>query len=111
LNINRIPVFVRRAKSPQFSKKGELIGIFPLTLSALAGKADDIFILLVRESQDVDVTAIRQTDLDSAHIRLELVFAVAETSIHRKLAFLETFIEQEFPEFGRGPTLGLCAYR
>src|SRR3546814_14855569 len=59
----------------------------------------------------MDVAFLRQISLDSAQVRIEAVFAIAKTSIDRKLAHFESLIEQEFAEFRRVVHLLLGAHR
>jgi len=73
-----------------WSKKRQLVWVFLLAFSALAGKSDDIFILLVRKSQNMNVAAVGKIGLDPAQIGFKLLFAITETSIDGKLAFLES---------------------
>src|SRR5690606_16255517 len=82
------------------SEHGQLIGILSGSLAALARKSDDIFILPVREGQDVNIAFLGQVALDPGEMRLETVLAVAEAGIDRKLAHLEPFVEQKLAEFG-----------
>jgi hypothetical protein len=91
----------------QSSKKGKLIGIFLLLPAPLTGESNDIFILFVREGQNVNIAAIGQIILHPPQIGLELLLAVTEACVDRKLASLEAFIEKEFPELCGCPTLGL----
>jgi hypothetical protein len=107
LKTNGISAFSCRKKSLQISEKGKLIRIFLLLPAPLTRESNDIFILFVRESQDVNVAAIRQIVLDPPQVGFELLLAVAEAGVDRKLAFLEAFIKKEFPELRGRPTLGL----
>src|SRR3546814_20756397 len=73
-------------------------------------RSDDIFVLPIGECEHMDVAFLRQISLDSAQVRIEAVFAIAKTSIDRKLAHFESLIEQEFAEFRRVVHLLLSAH-
>ena len=81
-------------------EKRQLIGIFPLPFPALTREAHDVFILLVREGEDVHIATIGKIGLDPLQIGFELLLAVAEASIDRELALFESFVEQIFAKFG-----------
>src|ERR1044072_1150338 len=81
------------------SKHGELIRVFSLSLTALARKPDDVFILIVGKVEHMNLAALGQTSLGSPKIRLIVFFAIAEPSIDRKLAHFKAFIQQKLPEF------------
>src|SRR3546814_1393569 len=57
------------------------------------------------------VAFLRQISLDSSQVRIEAVFAIAKTSIDRKLAHFESLIEQELADVRRVVHLLLGAHR
>src|SRR3546814_100462 len=98
-------------KCGESSKHGELIRVFSLSLTALARKPDDIFILLVGKVEHMNLSAFGQMSLDSPKVSLIVFFAIAEPSIDRKLAHFKAFIKQKFPEFRRFARVFLGVHR
>ncbi len=91
-----------------WSEQGELIRIFP-GLTHATSEADDVFVLLVSDHQDVDSTTIGQRVLDAFAVRLGLLLAGAKAHAHGELRHLKPLIKQEISEIRGGLALFLSS--